>query len=97
MEGRTIALALVVPAAAVFVWAGWREFRRFRAEGPSSYGLTYDPDTNTTHVGPLPEGESGYDPEEFEPANDTGPDAADGSQPDEREDPDAEPEQENRR
>jgi hypothetical protein len=74
MEGSTIALLLLLPAAAVFVYAGWREYRRYRSEGPSNYGLTYDPETNTTHVGPLPEGEESYDPDEFEPVNEAPPD-----------------------
>jgi hypothetical protein len=74
MDGSIIALVLVVPAAAVFVWAGWREVRRFRADGPSNYGLTYDPETNTTHVGPLSEGEESYDPDTFEPVNAAAPD-----------------------
>jgi hypothetical protein len=79
MDGSTIALVLLVPAAAVFIYAGWSEYRRYRAEGPSSYGLTYDPETNTTHVGPLADGESGFDPEEFEPVNQTEPgDDSDG-------------------
>lgn len=69
MAGSSLALLLLVPAAGVFVYAGWKEYRRYRADGPSSYGLTYDPETNTTHVGPLADGDDGYDPETFEPLN----------------------------
>lgn len=88
MAGSTIALLLLVPAAAVFVYAGWREYHRYRAEGPSNYGLTYDPETNTTHVGPLPEGEEGYDPEEFQPVNEDPADEGDDGADDETETPD---------
>jgi hypothetical protein len=89
MEGATLALLLLVPATAVFAYAGWKEYRRYRAEGPSSYGLTYDPETNTTHVGPLPEGEESFDPEEFEPAAETGEtdEAEEKPLPDDRDDP----------
>jgi hypothetical protein len=69
MNASTIALLILLPAALVFVYAGWHEYRRYKAEGPSNYGLTYDPETNTTHVGPLSEGEDSYDPDDFEPVN----------------------------
>ncbi|GGH25686.1 hypothetical protein SAMN05444007_103197 [Cribrihabitans marinus] len=69
MEATTLAVLILLPAVGVFAYAGWFEYRRWKQEGPKSYGLTYDPETNTTHVGALAEGEDGFDPEEFEPVN----------------------------
>lgn len=97
MEGSTLALLLLVPATLVFTYAGWKEYRRYRAQGPSKYGLTYDPETNTTHVGPLPEGEEGFDPEEFEPVNEEPGDEPDTAEDDETLHPDADTEQDKRR
>lgn len=42
-----------------------------RKEGPGNYGLAYDPETDSTHVTLLDEGETGYDPE-AEPEGDAG-------------------------
>lgn len=62
-----IALVILVPFVAVFIYATWHEYRRYRSEGKSSYGLSYDAETNTTHVGALPEDEEGFDPDDFDP------------------------------
>jgi len=70
MKATMIAMLILVPAVAVFAYADWTEYRRWKHEGPNSYGLTYCPDTNTTHVGPIPEGEESFDPEEFDPSDD---------------------------
>ena len=67
MEARYLALLILVPFIAVFAYATWHEYKRFKAEGRSTYGLSYDPETNTTHVGPIPEDEEPFDLEEFDP------------------------------
>ncbi|MEI4232064.1 hypothetical protein [Roseovarius sp. D22-M7] len=67
MEARYVALLILVPFAFVFAYATWHEYKRFKAEGRSSYGLTYDPETNTTHVGPIPEDEEAYDLDDYDP------------------------------
>lgn len=71
METRHLVLLIVSPFALVFFYAIWHEYRRYKREGASSYGLTYDPETNTTHVGTLPDDDDGYDPEEFNPGDTT--------------------------
>lgn len=73
METRYIVLLIIAPFALTFFYAIWHEYRRYKREGASSYGLTYDATTNTTHVGALPEDNEGYDPEGFNP--DDTPDA----------------------
>ena len=70
MEPRLAVIFLLAPFVLVFLYAAWHERARFKREGPSSYGLTYDPETNTTHVGALPDEEDSYDPDAFDP-NDT--------------------------
>jgi len=67
MEARYLALLILVPFIAVFAYATWHEYKRFKAEGRSTYGLSYDAETNTTHVGPIPEDEEPFDLEEFDP------------------------------
>jgi len=67
MSASTLALLILTPFVAIFAYATWHEYRRYKQEGPSSYGLTYDPETNTTVVGAIPEGEDGFDPDDFEP------------------------------
>ncbi|WP_196780456.1 hypothetical protein [Roseovarius gahaiensis] len=82
MDVRTIVFFLLTPFVLVFIYAAWHEYGRFKREGPSSYGLTYDPETNTTHVGALPDDDDGFDPEDFDPedtpdAEQTASDASD--------------------
>ncbi|MBE0413313.1 hypothetical protein [Yoonia sp.] len=74
METRFIVLLIIAPFALTFIYAIWHEYRRYKREGASSYGLTYDPETNTTHVGTLEDDADGFDPEEFNPEDtpDTG-------------------------
>jgi hypothetical protein len=67
MEASYVALLILVPFVAVFAYATWHEYRRFKHEGRNTYGLTYDPETNTTHVDALPEDDDGFDPEDFNP------------------------------
>lgn len=62
MTGSTIAFVILAPFTAVFVYAAWHEWRRARKDGHSNYGLSYDPETDTTHVTLLDEGETGYHP-----------------------------------
>jgi hypothetical protein len=63
MSKTVVALSLVLPFAGVFAYAAWHEWRRRRSDGPGTYGLAYDPETDTTHVTLLDEGETGFDPE----------------------------------
>jgi len=67
MEARYVALLILVPFAVIFVYCTWHEYRRFRSKGRSIYGLSYDPETNTTHVGALPEDEESFDLDDFDP------------------------------
>ena len=67
MSASTLAFLILTPFVGVFIYATWHEYRRYKAEGSNSYGLSYDPETNTTHVGAIAEDEDSYDPEAFEP------------------------------
>ncbi len=80
MEARYVALLILVPFVAVFAYATWHEYRRFKHEGRSTYGLTYDPETNTTHVNALPEDEDGFDPRQFNPEDGFGDEAGEDLQ-----------------
>jgi len=71
MSGSSLALLILAPFVVIFAYAGWREWQRARADGHSNYGLAYDPETETTHVTLLDEGETGYDPETDSPADET--------------------------
>lgn len=84
MDGRAFVFFLLAPFVLVFIYAAWHEYGRYKREGPSSYGLTYDPETNSTHVGPLPDDDDGFNPEEFDPENTptTEQTASDGSHQD---------------
>ena len=80
MEARLIVAFLLLPFVGVFTYATWSEYRRFKREGRSEYGLTYDPETNTTHVGAIAEDDQGYDPEDYTPGD--GDENGDDTQPD---------------
>ncbi|MFO7758385.1 MAG: hypothetical protein R6V26_07890 [Roseovarius sp.] len=67
MEARHLALLILVPFAVIFLYCSWHEYRRFKTEGRSTYGLSYDRETNTTHVGAIPEDEESFDPDDFDP------------------------------
>lgn len=67
MTASTLALLILTPFVAVFAYAAWHEWARAREDGHSNYGLAYDPETDTTHVTLLDEGEAGYDPETDSP------------------------------
>ena len=67
MDIHPVAFLLLAPFVGVFGYAAWHEISRYRSEGRSSYGLSYDPETNTTYVSTLAEDEDGFDPEDFDP------------------------------
>jgi len=67
IAAQSLAFLLLVPFVGIFAYAGWHEYRRYKADGKNSYGLTYDPETNTTHVGAIAEDAESFDPEEFDP------------------------------
>lgn len=93
MESRFLALLILLPFIAIFIYAAWHEHRRYRNEGRSTYGLTYDPESNTTYVGTIADGEESYDPEDFVPENtesEDDPDPDDTGQTDDQDHPDKE-------
>ncbi|MFB9149599.1 hypothetical protein [Roseovarius ramblicola] len=63
MPTSALALLILTPFVAIFAYAAWHEWHRVREDGHSNYGLAYDPETDSTHVTLLEEGETGYDPE----------------------------------
>jgi len=67
LEARSLVALLLLPFVGVFIYATWSEYKRFKREGRSEYGLTYDPETNTTHVGTIAEDEESFDPEDYVP------------------------------
>jgi hypothetical protein len=67
IAARLIAGAILLPFVAAFVYAGVHEYRRYKSEGPSEYGLIYDEETGTTRVSPLEEGTESYDFAEYDP------------------------------
>lgn len=67
MEAQHIAILIMMPVTAVFIYAGIHEYRRYKSEGSASYGLVYDEETGTTHVTGIPEDEDSYDPDDFDP------------------------------
>ncbi|MGP6086069.1 hypothetical protein [Antarctobacter jejuensis] len=77
MEPGLIAILLLLPFVAVFISAAWQENRRYRQRGRSTYGLTYDPESNTTYVGTIADDAQSYDPEEFDPEHTATSDADD--------------------
>lgn len=65
MEARLLVVVLVLPFLGIFVYATWHEYNRYKREGPSRYGLTYDPETNSTHAGPIADGDESFDPSDY--------------------------------
>ena len=84
MEDRMIALLILLPFVGVFIYAGIHEYSRFKSEGRAEYGLAYDEKTGTTHVAAIPEGEDGFDPDEFDPNDYTNPEAGEESETDDK-------------
>ncbi|AHM05256.1 hypothetical protein roselon_02973 [Roseibacterium elongatum DSM 19469] len=69
MDARLLAGLILVPFMVVFVHAVVHELRRYTSEGRSQYGLTFNEETGTTHVGALAEDESGFDPDSYDPSD----------------------------
>ncbi|MDR9393949.1 hypothetical protein [Roseovarius sp. SYSU LYC5161] len=63
MAANTLAFLLLTPFVIVFGYATWHEYRRYKSEGRSTYGLSYDPETDSTHVTTIGEDEASFDPE----------------------------------
>jgi len=80
VEARLIAGLILLPFVAAFVYAGIHEYRRYKSEGPSDYGLVYDEETGTTHVSTLEDGAESYDFADYDPNNFNDPEA--GNSPD---------------
>ncbi len=59
----------MLPFALVFIYAGIHEYRRYKSKGRATYGLIYDKETGTTHVGGIAEDEDSYDPDGFDPSD----------------------------
>ncbi|MDV4145615.1 MULTISPECIES: hypothetical protein [Shimia] len=64
---RLPSLLLLTPFVLVFLYAAWHEYNRFKRDGASSYGLSYDPETNSTYVTALADEEDHFDLEDFNP------------------------------
>lgn len=77
MEPQLIALLILLPFIFVFVYAGIQEYRRYKSQGRATYGLVYDEETGATHVTEIPEGEEGYNPDDFDPSAANSPEDAD--------------------
>ena len=75
METRLLAALILSPFVAAIIYAGIHEYRRYRSEGPATYGLVYDEKTGTTHVTGIGEDQDSYDPEDFDPSNYTKPES----------------------
>lgn len=86
MHAQVIALLIMLPITAVFVYAGIHEYKRFKSDGRANYGLVYDEETGTTHVTGIDEDQAAYDPDDYDPNDYKSPEA--------RTEPDAEGETE---
>ena len=69
MQAELIPLLILVPFALFFIYAGVREFQRYKSEGRAKYGLVYNEETGTTHVTGIAQDVEGYDPTEFDPSD----------------------------
>jgi hypothetical protein len=67
MQAQAIALLILTPFIMAFAYAGVHEYRRYKSEGSKTYGLVYDENTGTTHVGGIADDEEAYDPETYDP------------------------------
>lgn len=68
MIAELLAIAILLPFMLFFIYAGLREFQRYKSEGRAKYGLVYDEETGTTHVTGIAQDDTGYDPDEFDPS-----------------------------
>lgn len=64
MEPRLLIALMILPFAVIFGSCMWHELRRFRQQGRAAYGLSYDEETDSTHVVLLSDDETGYDPQD---------------------------------
>lgn len=62
MGSTLIAFGLISPFALVFGYAALHEIARRHSDNGSHYGLAYDPETDSTHLTLLAEGEDGVRP-----------------------------------
>jgi len=67
MEARLLAGLILSPFVVAFLYAGIHEYKRFKSQGPSDYGLVYDADSGTTHVSALADSDDSFDPEDYDP------------------------------
>jgi hypothetical protein len=74
VNAQLLAALIMLPITAVFVYAGFHEYRRYKIEGRATYGLSYDEETGTTHLTGISDTEEAYDPEDFDPNNYNDPD-----------------------
>jgi hypothetical protein len=69
MATKLIAILIISPFVAAFIYAGIHEYRRYKNQGPATYGLVHDEETGTTHLTAIAEGEEAYDPEDYNPSD----------------------------
>ena len=69
MQPQAIAAIVLSPFALAFCYAAVHEYLRYRSDGSANYGLVYDEETGTTHVGGIAEDQEAYDPEDFDPSD----------------------------
>ena len=67
MEAKLIAILILLPVTAVFIYAGIHEYRRYKSDGKANYGLAFDEETGTTYVTDIAEDEDAFDPDDFDP------------------------------
>ncbi|MBF53173.1 MAG: hypothetical protein ABJN39_21495 [Sulfitobacter sp.] len=67
MGTQIVALLIMLPIASVFIYAGIHEYRRYKSDGRSNYGLVYDEETGTTHVTGISDQKDSYNPDDFDP------------------------------
>ena len=80
MDARLLAAIILSPFIIVFFYAVFHELRRYKSEGRSQYGLTFNEETGTSHVGALAEDQSAFDPDTYDPSEYNDPDLADSEQ-----------------
>ena len=81
MFARLPSILLLTPFVLVFLYAAWHEYNRFKRDGASSYGLNYDPETNSTYVTALADDEDHFNLEEFSPEDTPAPDQITSASP----------------
>ncbi|WP_439124379.1 hypothetical protein [Marivita sp.] len=80
MQAQLIAALILLPFTAVFIYACFHEYRRYKSEGRASYGLVYDAETGATHVTGIADDEEPYDIDAFDPNDHNSRDAEDESE-----------------